>query len=55
MRNIVKVFHAWFAAPPRPEPRRSKNLSRQDVVVLMANKKLSSAQAKVVISKRFGD
>lgn len=55
MRKILDVFQTLFAAPPRPEPGKDKHLSRQEVLLLMANHKLSARQAKAVMAKRRHD
>lgn len=55
MRKILNVFQTLFAAPPRPEPGKDKHLSRHDVLLLMANRKLSARQAKAVMAKRGRD
>ena len=53
MRKLVAAFQNFFAPKARPQPHRNKSLSRQEVLILMANHKLSSTQAKAVIAKRF--
>lgn len=53
MRKLVAAFQNFFTLPARPSLRRNKCLSRQEVLMLMANNKLSSTQAKAVIAKRF--
>ncbi|MDX1655780.1 MAG: hypothetical protein R3310_11280 [Candidatus Competibacteraceae bacterium] len=57
MHKFTQVFRSIFATAtrPAPEPRRNRQLSRDELISLMAHRKLSAAQAKAVMAKRFQD
>ncbi len=52
MDKLANVFRSFFAAPVRPTPHK-RQLSREEIMSLVVNKKLTRAQAKAVLAKRF--
>lgn len=52
MEKLANVFRSFFVAPARPAPRK-RELSREEIMHLVASKKLTRAQAKAVLAKRF--
>jgi len=52
MKNVKLALNRLFAASAPTKPNR-RPLSRQDVLALLAANKISAAQAKAIIEKRF--
>lgn len=53
MNHVKEALYRFLAPSVQPKTHRTRPLSRQDILTLVATNKLTTAQARAVLEKRF--